>query len=275
MPRPEYKLGKRPPKIDRRTLRLARYLTVALEAPPPSIDHASAVANWPMYGNDRDGSCGPAGAAHQTQSWSTYAESPVTPSETTVIQDYFRITGGQDSGVYLLDMLNYWRQSGIGQDYIEAFVQVNPNITEAELSIQHFGSLGMGLALPDEGTFGPWDRVYGPPNPYNGHYVCAVAYDHAARTFEVVTWGERWVMSYDFFLKYCDEAYAMLNDLSILQRTMVSPEGFDFAQLTEDLDHLSDPIVVPPDVPPEPSPGGCNLFGLTAARVHKALSRAK
>jgi hypothetical protein len=198
------RLGKRPPKRDHRTLRLARYLTARLPAPPLAVDHSSRVLDWPMYANDELGICGPAGAAHQVQSWSTYAErGTITPPLQQVKDDYYAITGGADAGVYLLDMLNHWRRNGIGGDQIEAFVQVSPNLDEARLAVQLFGSLGMGLSLPDQGTFGPWDRLYGPPNPNNGHYVVGVRYADAERLLDVVTWGGILRMSYDFFLKYC------------------------------------------------------------------------
>jgi hypothetical protein len=243
------RLGKRPPKLDHRTLRLARYLTARLPLPPLAVDHSSRVLDWPMYANDELGICGPAGAAHQVQSWSTYAErGTITPPLQQVKDDYYAITGGADAGVYLLDMLNHWRRNGIGGDRIEAFVQVSPNLDEARLAVQLFGSLGMGLSLPDQGTFGPWDRLYGPPNPNNGHYVVGVRYADAERLLDVVTWGGILRMSYDFFLKYCDEAFAVLNDLSIVEITMRSPEGFDFATLRADLDHLGDPVT--PDQPP-------------------------
>jgi hypothetical protein len=265
---PRYKrLGKLPPKHDPRDLRLGRYLRIdKLPAPPSKIDHASRVAYWPMFLNDQLGICGPAGAAHQIQSWTTYAErGTLTLSDRQVRDAYFAITGGQDTGVYLSDMANYWRHTGIGGEQVEAYVTVNPNLTELKLTIQIFGSAGVGLSLPDEGTFGPWDRVYGPPNPYNGHYVCLVGYDDATETFEAITWGEKVIMSYAFALKYIDEAYAFLDDISLIAETMVTPEGFDRAQLEYDLLHLGDPIdppePPPPPPPPAPEPGGCNPLG--------------
>lgn len=250
------RLGKRPPKLDSRTLRLARYI-VKLPAPPERIDHVSRVSNWPMFLNDELGICGPAGAAHQIQSWSAYADrGTITLTDAQVKKFYYGITGGADSGVYLLDMANAWRKTGIGGDFIEAFVSVNPNLDELKLTIQHFGSAGIGLSLPDQGTFGPWDRTYGPPNPNNGHYVCAVGYDDTLRMIYVISWGTVMRMSYDFFIKYCDEAYAFLNDLMIIQASQVTPEGFNFNQLQYDLAHLGDPVTPnePPPQPPLPPP---------------------
>jgi len=249
------KLGKLPPKRDGRNFRLSHYLRVGLEPPPPMVDHHSEVGYWPMYDNDKYGDCGPAGAAHQIQSWSTYALSPITPSVNDVLDFYWEITGGVDSGVYMLDMMRKLRKDGLGGDKIEAFVETDTSrLDEAKLSVYLFGSHAVGLALPDENTFGPWLNPTGPPNPWNGHYVCAVGYDDAKRLFYVVTWGELWPMSYEWYLKYCDEAYAELNDLSIIKETMQTPEGFDFATLENDLQHIEDPIDPDPDPDPEPDP---------------------
>jgi hypothetical protein len=243
------RLGKKPPKHDHRTLRLARYLTDKLPAPPAKIDHAALVRNWQMLLNDQLGDCGPAGAAHQDMSWAAFAGKPYGISDAQVKAWYFGITGGADDGVYILDMANYWRKHGLGNDtLIEAFIGINPNLTEAKLAIQLFGSAGIGLSLPDVNTFGPWLGDYGPPNPNNGHYVCLVGYDDARQMFTVITWGEAVDMSYNFFLKYCDEGYAFLNDLSLNPGSEVSPEGFNFAQLSDDLQHLGDPVT--PDQPP-------------------------
>jgi len=250
------KLGKRPPKRDGRNFKLSKYLRAGLEPPPAKVDHFTKVSTWPMYGNDIYGSCGPAGAGHQIQSWSYYALDPLTPTRFNVLDFYFELTGGEDTGVYLLEMLRKLRNDGLAGDKIEAFIETDPSrLDEAKLSIYLFGSQGVGLALPDENTFGPWLEPTGPPNPWNGHYVPIVGYDDAARLFYVVTWGELVPMSYDWYLKYVDEAYAELNDLALIKETMVTPEGFDFATLEADLQHLSDPVTPPtPDPDPDPDP---------------------
>lgn len=251
------RLGKRPPKRDPRNLRLNRYLTDKLAPPPDAIDHASLVLDWPMYGNNRYGSCGPAGLGHAIQSWSSYAQQPLTPPEQEIIDAYFAITGGQDTGVYLTEMYNWYRQHPISGDTLEAYVEINPNLTEMMLATQIFGSAGIGLSLPDgDQTFGPWIEVPSePPNPYNGHYVIGVRYNRITGRLWVVTWGGVEEMSFAFFLKYCDEAYALANNLSLIQATMLTPEGFDWATLQYDLQHLGDPVEPPVEPPPGPGPG--------------------
>ena len=94
-----------------------------------------------------------------------------------------------------------------------------------------------------------------PANPYNGHAVCLIGYDDATDMFKVATWGEVWDMSFDWFQKYCDESYAILNDLS-LNSSGRTAEGFDMAALQVDLQQIGapvvDPVPVPVPVPPAP-----------------------
>ena len=246
--------GKKPRKFDARNLTMSRYLTT-LAVPPLATDHANRLPdNIGMMTNDRYGSCTIAAAGHQVQSWSTYAERGMhTIPDEDILRAYLAISP-YDNGAYMLDALNYWRKTGIGYDKIEAFVETSPgNLTEAELAIHHFGSHYIGLSLPDENTFGPWTLVTGPPNPYNGHAVCLLAYDRNRKMFKVATWGEIWDMSYDFFRTYMDEGYACLNDISLIQATGKSPEGFDWDALNRDLGHIGDPVIDDPN-PPAPVP---------------------
>lgn len=264
---------------DPRAFRLRRYLTVALAPPPPAIDHATRVAAWPMFLNNELGDCGPAGAAHQDQSWATYAGRPIVITDAMVKSFYFAITGGVDSGVYLEDMFAYWRKTGLAGDQIEAYVEAAAgDLTETKLAIQLFGSAGLGLSLPDRNTFGPWTsraplQDYGPPNPLNGHYVMLPAYDDARGFFKCATWGALEDLSYEFLQAYNDQTMVALNDLMILPDTGQSPEAFDFARLQEDLGHLGDPVGPVPDPPPAPEPGGCNLLGAALHRARRWVGR--
>jgi hypothetical protein len=202
--------------------------------------------------------CTVAAAGHMIQSWSTYAGTGMKTIPDDQILSAYNTLSPNDQGCFMLDVLNYWRKPGIGGDMIEAFVETGPaDITQAMLAIEYFGSCYIGMSLPDTNTFGPWD-VADPqwkPNPYNGHAVCLIGYDNAIDMFKVATWGEVWNMSFNWFRKYCDESYAVLNDIE-LNATGVSPEGFDFPTLQQDLKHIGDPIVDPvtPPTPPTPEP---------------------
>src|ERR1051326_5210989 len=191
------RFGRKPTRHDTRTLRLRDYLPIDLPSPPPSVDHASKVSAWDMDGNDKYGDCVMAALSHQILDWTTYAGALRKPSEDQVVAAYLTLSP-RDEGLVLLDTLNLWRNSGFWSDKIDAYVSLDPgNIVQAKLAIQYFGSVNIGMALPDDHTFGPWDTVQGPPNQSNGHCVALVGYD--ATGFFAVTWGEVLHMSFAWY----------------------------------------------------------------------------
>lgn len=261
------KLGKHPKKTDRRTLTMARYVP-RLPTPLTKIDHASNLpADIGMMLNDTTGDCTVAAAGHARQSWTAYAGVMERPTDAEIAAAY-KVISPNDDGAYMLDVLNYWRKTGIGGDKIEAFIETGiADLTQAKLAIEYFGSTYIGMSLPDTNTFGPWDVISStwPANPNNGHCVVLIGYDDSRKMFKVATWGEIWDMSYGWFQKYTDESYAVLNDIMLSRGR--SPEGFDWAALINDLDHIGDPIVDPVPVPvppvPGPQPGPAPVSGVT------------
>lgn len=218
------------------------------------MDHASRLpSDIGMMGNDVYGNCTVAAAGHAVQSWSLYAERGMkTIPNSDILKAYFAISPN-DEGAYMLDLLNYWRKSGIGDDIAEAFVEIDiSDLTQVKLAIDYFGSAYVGMCLPDENTFGPWTSPTGAPNPNNGHAIEYLAYDDARQMFKVATWGEVWDLSYAWHLKYADEGYTILNDISINLATNKSPEGFSYAELQNDLSRIGDPIT--PEPTPDPAP---------------------
>jgi hypothetical protein len=249
------RLGKHPKKFNHKNLQLARYLP-KLPAPLPAVDHASRLpANIGMMGNDVYADCTVAAAGHMVQSWTTYAERGMLTIPDAQILAAYKTVSPNDDGAYMLDVLNLWRKTGIGPDKIEAFVEVGAaDLTQAKLAIEYFGSCYIGMSLPDVNTFGPWTTPTGAPNPNNGHAVCLLNYDEASKMFLVATWGEIVLMSFAWFQKYMDEGYAVLDDISLIQASGKSPEGFDWAALQDDLAHIGDPVTPPAPVPPGPTP---------------------
>lgn len=255
----KFRLGKHVKKHDRRNLQFSRYLPLTLPMPPPSVDRASRLPkNIGMMANDQYGDCTMAAAGHMVQSWTTYAERGTqTIPDADIVSAYLTISPN-DQGAYMLDALNHWYKTGVGPDRIEGFVEVAPaDLTQAKLAIQYFGALYIGMGLPDVNTFGPWTTPTGPMNPYNGHAVCLIGYDDSSQMFKVCTWGEVWDMSYEWYRKYVDEAYAALNDISLIQSSGLTPSGFNWDTLIHDIAHVGDPITEPVPVPtptPEPDP---------------------
>ena len=108
-----------------------------------------------MFLNDELGDCTVAAAAHMIQQWTFFAEKPFIPTDQDVLKAYKAVSGyvpglpETDNGTCLLDVLNYWRKTGIGNHKIFAYAQVDyTNAEERRLAIELFGNLYVGVQLP-------------------------------------------------------------------------------------------------------------------------------
>ena len=245
------RLGKDPAVIDSRTLTFARYLQPALPPPPASVEYGKAVSVWPMYDNDKWGDCTCAAAGHMIQNWTANAGSEVTPPDSAVVTFYEHFVGNPppaDAGCNMLSVLKYWRNSGVGGRKIEAFASIElKNQTEAQEAVYLFGSIYVGVELPDFCVTGnmlevPWVVPAGgpvgaaAPNPRNGHCIPAVAYDDT--NLYIVTWGMLKPMSWGFYEAYADESFAVASR-DFIGRTGHAPSGFDMNQLEADLNDVT------------------------------------
>jgi hypothetical protein len=251
------KLGKHVARHDPRTLLLASYATPALPAPPAKLNLATKVKDrWGMMDNDQLGDCTCAAAGHLIMEWTANASKMVTPPDSAIVDAYSAITGynpktgANDNGANELDVLNYWRQTGIAGHKIQAFVALEPsNKTHIMDGIWIFGGCYIGVALPKSAQAQtsnkqPWSVPPsgtggdGAPGSWGGHAVPVVAYD--SRGLTVVTWGALQTMTWGFWEAYCDEAYAILSPDFLQQKggKTVAPSGFDIAQLQADLADL-------------------------------------
>ena len=245
------KLGKQTPRHDPRTLQLAKYLKPeALPPIPPQTDWSVKVQSWPMMGNDKIGDCTIAAAGHLIEAWTANAKTPVILPDPMLVSAYSAITGydpqtgKNDNGAVETDVLNYWRQTGIGTDKILAYVALEPqNHGHVQETVFLFGGCYIGLALPvsaQQQTVwsvppgGPTGR--GAPGSWGGHAVPVVAYD--SRGLVVVTWGALKRMTWGFWQTYCDEAYAIVSN-DWLTTANKSPNGFDMPTLLQDLKEVA------------------------------------
>lgn len=198
-----------------------------------------------MYLNDQYGDCTCAAAAHMIQNWTANAGKEFSPGNPDVLKFYEHFTTpGPENGCDMLSVLKYWQSTGLAKHKITAFAQVeNKSVVQAQDAINLFGSLYIGVALPDFAVDSgnvlavPWIvPPQGPvgdaaPNPHHGHCFPAVAYDQ--RNLYVVTWGAVKSMSWQFYASYADEAFAVLSK-DFLKDGKVRA-GFDLAQLEADL----------------------------------------
>jgi hypothetical protein len=238
-----YRFGKHPPKQDYRTLRLNSYLTPSLAAPPASCDVLPRVYSklntsdptklFPMDGNDTLGDCTIAALAHAVTTYRGVVGTQKIIPKPTVVKLYMHLTGGIDSGLNELDVLNYWRSNAVSGDKILAYASIDvKNHTNVQQAIQLFNGVYLGFqvqqnCIQEFDARQPWTPG---PLTQDGHAVFAVAYDSTGVT--VLTWGNTQKATWAWWDECVDEAYAILPPEA--KQSDFAP-GFNFAQLQADL----------------------------------------
>jgi hypothetical protein len=244
-----YRLGKNRPVIDDRTMHFATYVKPALPSPPAAVSYGAKVASWPMYYNDQYGDCTCAAAGHMIQNWTANASAEVTVPPASVLTFYEHFVGTPpppDKGCDMLSVLKYWRRDGIDGHKVLAFTSIDlQNRTQAQSACWLFGSMYIGVALPDftvppnvDPLTIPWVVPPGgpvgnaAPDQNNGHCIPAVSYD--ADNLYVVTWGRIKAMSWGFYNAYADESFAVISE-DFIEANGLNPAGFDLTALEADL----------------------------------------
>jgi hypothetical protein len=241
------KCGKLPPKIDPRTLKLSDYMSSRL----PVLPTAFQWSRWcpdelGMMGNDRLGNCVAAAAGHAIQSWTGNAHRPenaVTVSDDDVIAMYSAISGyvpGQpetDRGAYMITGCNHLRHTGLGGHRILAYVEVQRHhLTMIKMSIWLFGGLYFGATL-FESIRGAdvWDAPSPGEDVLGGHAMFATDCD--TEGLSVITWGRHQRVTWSWWQKCVDEAYALLSSEMLAGGR--SPPGFDLKRCNDDLQKVT------------------------------------
>jgi hypothetical protein len=243
------RMGKLAPRHDPRTLQLANYLiTEELPLAPARYDWSNKVKQWGMMANDVIGNCTCAAAGHLIMEWTANQKGMITPKDHDIITAYSAITGydpktgKHDNGAVEIDVLNYWRKTGIARHKILAFAATEPkNHEHIRQSVYLFGCCYIGVSLP---TSAQTQKVWsvppggpvgkGAPGSWGGHAVPVVAYDQQSLT--VVTWGALKKMTWSFWDTYCDESYAILSMDFI--KGGKAPNGVDLTALQKDLSQI-------------------------------------
>lgn len=243
------KTGRLPVRHDPRTLQLARYLTAKLPKPPTVFGIWKAVTVWPMYGNDKLGDCTCAAAGHMIEAWTAATGAIKTVSSGAITRTYWltgtpsstkgTAGGPTDTGRVELDILKFWRTTGISGHKIGAFASVQPkNHSHMKAGTWLLGGLYVGIALPITAqTQQIWDVVGdgktgdSQPGSWGGHAIDIVGYD--SQGLIGVTWGNLIKITWAFVDTYFEEAYAIISNDWLTKG--VTPTGLNLAQLEADL----------------------------------------
>lgn len=244
---PSYRFGKHPPKSDYRTLRFKTYLTPALPPPPASYNVLPGIYQklkttdptklFPMDGNDTLGDCTIAAMAHAMTIYHGLLGKHAIMSKPAVVKLYQHLTGGPDTGLNELDVLNYWRQNKVSGDEILAYASIKTkDHTSVQQAIKLFGGVYIGFQVQENcveefNAHQPWT-----PGPLtnDGHAVFAVGYDQNNLT--VLTWGNTQLATWDWWDECVDEAYAILPPEA--KDPKFAP-GYNLAQLQTDLNAVA------------------------------------
>ena len=234
----EFKLG----RLDKVALDLAPLHTYfdggKLPAAPVKCTYALKTL-YPMADNDRLGCCVVAGHIHLTQAIVQENGGTYTyPGDAATQEEYFRLTGGADTGLVESTFLQAAKNSPILGSQIDSFGVLDPkNVDEIKSAIYVFGGAFLGVTLPQsaQNQFpGTWSVV--PNSPIvGGHCIVAIGYD--AQFVYLVTWGQVIRCTWEWFTTYVDEAHAIIYTEEV-QKNRGPLEQLDIARLRADIASL-------------------------------------
>ena len=180
----------------------------------------------PTFGNIKYKNCVIAGRAHQTLRFELSEQNRLIRIRTQdVMDEFFKETGGKNKPLSVLASLKLWRKVGwkvAGKTHkIQIFARINrKKREEIKRAIQMDLGVGLGFILPDSAVKQwskrePWNVVRKGgerSKAHFGHYVYVSGYTKLGPV--CVTWGRKQPMSWAFVNKYCDEAYAIIDEIN-------------------------------------------------------------
>ena len=255
------KLGRLPRTFDPRVPHLSALVAgKVLAPPPPAVDYLTKLPdnpnNFGMMLNDQLGDCTCAAFYHARQVWSFNASgNEITEPDQDVLELYEQACGykpnnpntdkGGNEQHVLTFLLKKGAPTGVGgatRDKIMAFVEVDPRIIDdVKRTIADCGVAYIGFNVPQNimpaGADPPslWTVDPAKPPTIGGHAVVLPGYDATGPL--VISWGQRYQMTWDFFSTYTDEVYAIA-DQAWFDATGKSPAGLSAADLEAQMQAL-------------------------------------
>lgn len=206
-----YKFGRLPVVKTSNVHDLAVYVAGGLRPPAAAVPVPDC--DFPIDGNDQYGDCTIAGVAHLVAAWNAELRlaEPI-PSADLVVSTYFQLTGGQDSGLAEINVLDTWRQQGLFGREILGFAKIAVQPTALKQGVDLFGGVYLGIQCPASAqqqfqAGEPWTYVRG-SRIVGGHCVVAVGYD--ADWLYCATWGAVAKVAWSWLARYLQEAYVAI-----------------------------------------------------------------
>lgn len=243
------KLGKLPVLIKAKTIQFSDVRKKVLPPIPDKFDVEKAFPNLTFpygngYGNIDEGNekavgdCVVVMKLRQLLVFEGREQGKIIPvTKQDARNQYFSETGGKDNGLVMLNALDEWRQTGFriggrkllclawgGELYkIHGYAKLDQTKQEeVKASIALLYGVACGLMLPltgqDQWNAGkPWeyiDKAGNEPGSWGGHGVYLLAYYliNGKLYLDCFSWGKRQAISWDFFLHYSDEDYAIIDE---------------------------------------------------------------
>lgn len=246
-----------PEVYDIRTIPLRSVLRLK-ELPPLPLSHdaheeVGGLEDNRMFNNSKYGDCVIAAQAHQTLTFEKFEQGEVISiTDQEVVDEYFRQTGGEDSGLYLAFAMKEWKNTGwtaAGRHHdIYAYASVDkPDLQQVKYSIYLLRGVFFGMQVfeTDMEQFRngePWHLTGHSGNFLGGHGVYGFAYHDDALAFSkevptltqgqgmakfptmdktltwsesgltCITWGEEQFMTWDFWNARVNQVYAVVDN---------------------------------------------------------------
>jgi hypothetical protein len=192
--------------------------------------------------NDTYGDCTIAGVIHMLQlAYAEIGEDFEYPGDEAVKTEYFKLTGGADTGLVEHDVLKTWMTDGLFGTKISAYAPVNiKNRDEMAAAIYLFGSVYLGVEMPPDAEtqfehHEPWHVPLHAEEPTGGHCVVATGCNRFG--IDIITWGATESMTWNWWEKYGSEAWVVIPE-AFIELDHGPVWNIDVLTLQEDLQNL-------------------------------------
>jgi hypothetical protein len=257
---PSHKLGRLHRTYDPRIPHLSALVAgQTLPPPPPAVDWTAGMpGKLGMMLNDTLGDCTCAAVYHALQVWSANAKGRMQTQPDSDVEKLYILAcgynprvGGEGPGgneqhvlTYLLKTGAPFGPAGQTKHKIAAFVEVDPrNTDDVKRTINNCGVAYIGFNVPQYIVPAPpaeppqvWDVQGTDAQIVGGHAVVLAGYD--ADGAKVISWGQYYTMTWDFFEKYVDEVYGIA-DSTWIESKGTTPGGLTLAELEVQMQALA------------------------------------